>query len=312
MTSIPKRKHPRHEAWFSELSLGNSSRSGLGGREGDEQSGAVLERAWDAGIRYFDTAPYYGSGLCERRLGHGLVWQPRQDYLLSTKVGIDLDPFSRRPAVTRHYSHHAGFAPICDYSEKGIAASFEKSLHRIGIPSADIAYMHGLSICGGGIEAALDTGMPALIDLRESGRVSMIGVGANTPAIAMAFLERYDIDLLLFAGGFSLPDHTGAKDVISLCAERGIGVIAASPFGSGRYFLPENQPFRQTLQRHCLEFGVSEDAAVLQFGLRYSSVLSVLWSTKTPANVWPTVAAMREAIPTEFWLALAHHGIVKF
>ncbi|TCR02682.1 aldo/keto reductase [Neorhizobium sp. JUb45] len=312
MTSIRKRKHPRHEAWFSELSLGNSSWSGLAGREGDKQSEDILQKAWDAGIRYFDTAPYYGSGLCERRLGHGLVWQQREDYLLSTKVGVNLDPFSRKPGVTRHYPHHAGFTPVCDYSADGIAASFETSLHRLGIPSADIAYMHGLSICDGGMEAALETGMPALLDLREDGRVRMMGVGANTPEIAMAFLERYDIDLLLFAGGFSLADHAGAEAVISLCQERGTGVIAASPFGSGRYFTPENEPFRQKLQARCAEFGISENAAVLQFGMRYPSVLSVLWSTKTLAKVEPTIEASRQHIPDGFWDALVQDGIIKF
>ncbi len=254
MTVIPTRKHPRHEAWFSELSLGTSSWSRVGGPSGDAQSAEVLARAWQAGIRYFDTAPYYGSGLCERRLGQGLVWEPRQDYLLSTKVGINLDPFARGRSVTRHYPHHADFAPICDYSPEGIAASFETSLHRLGIPSADIAYMHGLSICDGGIDAALETGMPALLDLREEGRVRMVGVGANSPAIAKAFLERYDFDLLLFAGGFSLMDHAEAGEVLDLCAQRGTGIIAASPFASGRYFSAENQGFRLRLQAHCKEF----------------------------------------------------------
>lgn len=312
MTLIPTRKHPRHDAWFSELSLGTSSWSRVDGQSGDEQSADVLSRAWLAGIRHFDTAPYYGSGLCERRLGQGLVWKPRNDYLLSTKVGINLDPFARGQGVTRHYPYHADFAPICDYSPAGIAASFETSVHRLGIPSADIAYMHGLSICDGGIEAALETGMPALLDLREAGRVRMVGIGANSPAIAKAFLDRYDFDLLLFAGGFSLMDHAGAREVIDLCIERGTGIIAASPFASGRYFLTENEDFRCRLQTRCAEFGVDENAAVIQFGLRYPSVLSVLWSTKTPQNVDRTVEAYRQPIPEEFWLALQADGIIHF
>jgi D-threo-aldose 1-dehydrogenase len=312
MTSLSKRKHPRHDAWFTELSLGAASWSGLGGAEGDQIAAKVVEDAWDAGVRYFDTAPYYGSGLCERRLGAGLVWKAPSDFLLSTKVGINLDPFGRGASVNRHYRHHAGFAPICDYSESGIRQSFETSLHRMGIPSADIAYMHGLSICDGGIEAALETGMPALLRLREAGHVRMVGVGANTPAIAMAFLERYDIDLLLFAGGFSLMDHKGAEAVIAACSNRDIGVIAASPFASGRYFSDENTAFRGRLQSLCTAFGVSENAAVIQFALRYPPVLSVLWSTKNPANVARTVAALHEHILPGFWDALRDDKLLGF
>lgn len=311
MTITSRRKHPRHEAWFTELSFGSASWSALGGLEGDQQSAKILDLAWNAGIRYFDTAPYYGSGLCERRLGQSLVWKERGDYLLSTKVGINLDPFTDKPGVPRHYAHHGGFTPVCDYSAEGIKASFETSLHRLGIPSADIAYMHGLSICDGGTKAALETGMPALIDLRDSGHVRMIGVGANTPAIAMAFLERYDIDLLLFAGGFSLMDHADARDVLSLCAKRGTGIIAASPFVSGRHFASENKAFREKLQDRCAEFGISENAAVLQFGLLQPPVLSVLWSTKTPSNVEATLEAFQEVVPAEFWNRLVEDGLLK-
>ncbi len=308
--TIRERRHARLDAWFSEISLGNATWSHLKGSYGDSVAADITRKAWDGGIRYFDTAPYYGSGLCERRLGAGLVWRPRSEFLLSTKVGIKLDPFSREPAVARYYPHHAGFAPICDYTAEGIAISFETSLHRLGIPSVDIAYMHGLSICDGGIDAALATGMPALIDLRDAGRTRMIGVGANTPEIAMAFLQRYDIDLLLFAGGFSLADHSEAKAVLDLCEKRGTGVIAASPFASGRYFSPDNENFRQKLQARCLEFGVHETAAIMQFGLRHPAVLSILWSTKTPENINLTIAVSQADIHADLWAALKKDGLL--
>jgi D-threo-aldose 1-dehydrogenase len=312
MTSLPKRKHPRHDTWFTELSLGAASWSGLGGAEGDAIAAQIIADAWEAGIRYFDTAPYYGSGLCERRLGSGLAWKAQADFLLSTKVGVNLDPFGRGKPVTRHYRHYADFTPVCDYSDDGIRQSFETSLHRMGIPSADIAYMHGLSICDGGMEAALETGMPALLRLRDAGHVRMVGVGANTPAIAMAFLERYDLDLLLFAGGFSLMDHKGAGTVIAACEQRNIGIIAASPFASGRYFSEENMAFRAKLQCVCSDFGISENAAVIQFALRYRPVLSVLWSTKNPDNVARTVASLQEVIPDGFWNAVRDAELLHF
>ncbi len=312
MNSLSRRKHPRHDAWFSELSLGSSSWSRLPGRDGDQTSQNIVEKAWQAGIRYFDTAPYYGSGLCERRLGAGLAWKDRSDYLLSSKVGVDLDPFGRGTAVTRHYPYHANFQPVCDYSHDAIWRSFETSLHRLGLPLVDIAYMHGLSICPGGLEAALETGMPALLDLREAGHVRMVGVGANTPAIAMAFIERFDIDVLLFAGGFSLLDHSLAQPVINACESRGIGIIAASPFSSGQYFAETNTGFRKTLQAVCEDFNISENAALLQFGRRYPSVLSVLWSTTQPVNVDRTVEAFNETVPEAFWNALTEATILKF
>ncbi|WP_196809398.1 aldo/keto reductase [Rhizobium sp. 2MFCol3.1] len=312
MTAISRRKHPRHDAWFSELSLGASSWSKLDGAEGDRTALAVTERAWQIGIRYFDTAPYYGSGLCERRLGSGLAWKDTGDYLLSTKVGIDLDPFGQRKPVAHHYPHYAPFTPVCDYSRDGIRRSFETSLHRLGIVSCDIAYMHGLSICDGGIDAALGTGMPALLELRDAGHVRMVGVGANSPAIAMAFLERYDIDVLLFAGGFTLTDHAGAGPVVEECAKRNIGIIAASPFANGAYFAAENTADRQRLQVRCAEYGISDTAAVIQFGLNFPSVLSVLWSTTKPENVDRTVAALNETIPAAFWERLREDGALLF
>lgn len=308
--TLPTRRHPRVDLAFTELALGTSRWSEMDGPEGDARARAVAEAAWDAGVRHFDTAPYYGSGLCERRLGAALVWKDRADYILSTKVGVDLDPFGGREAVTRHYPFHAGFAPICDYSAPAIRHSFETSLHRIGIPSADIAYLHGLSICPGGLEAALATGGAELVRMREEGLVRMVGVGANTPAIAMAFIERFDIDILLFAGGFSLGDHAGAAPVLEACAARGIGVLAASPFGNGAWFGEANAPFRARLAEIRAEFGVSETGALIRFGLMVPATLSVLWSTQTPEKVGSTLAAYREEIPAEFWEKCRAEGLL--
>lgn len=308
---LPLRRHPRAaDLAFTELSLGTSRWSMADGPEGDARALEVAEEAWEGGVRSFDTAPYYGSGLCERRLGAALVWKPRGDYVLSTKVGVDLDPFGRRPGVTRHYPHHAGFTPVCDYSPSAIRRSFETSLHRMGIPSADIAYMHGLSICPGGLEAALATGMAEAIRMREEGLVRMVGVGANTPEIAMAFLERFDIDMLLFAGGFTLGDHAGAGPVLAACAARGVGVIAASPFGNGAWFGPENAAFRERLAAARAPFGVSETGALIRFGLMVPATLSVLWSTQTPAKVAATLAAHAEEIPAAFWDACRADGLI--
>lgn len=310
-TPLPSRPHPRAaDLSLTELSLGTSRWSEMDGPEGDARARAVADAAWEGGIRCFDTAPYYGSGLCERRLGAALVWRPRAEYLLTTKVGVDLDPLPRRAAVTRHYSFHAGFTPVCDYSARGIRHSLETSLHRMGIPSADMAFMHGLSICPGGIEAALATGMPEAIRMREEGLVRMVGVGANSPEIAMTFVERFDIDTLLFAGGFSLGDHAGAARVIAACAERRIGVIAASPFGNGGWFLPANAGFRARLGEVRARFGVSETAALVRFGLMVPATLSVLWSTQTPAKVADTLAAHDEPIPDDFWDACRAEGLV--
>jgi D-threo-aldose 1-dehydrogenase len=308
---LPTRRHPRHgDLAFTELSLGVARWSEMDGAEGDARALAVAEAAWAGGVRAFDTAPYYGGGLCERRLGAALVWKNRADYILSTKVGVDLDPFGRRPGVARHYPFHAGFTPVCDYSAAGIRRSFETSLHRMGIPSAEIAYMHGLSICPGGLKAALATGGAEMIRMREEGLARLVGVGANTPAIAMAFIERFDIDMLLFAGGFSLGDHAGAAQVLAACAARGIGVLAASPFGNGAWFAPGNAETRARLAAVRAEFGVSETAALIRFGLMVPATLSVLWSTQTPGKVADTLAGHAEAVPDAFWDHCREAGLI--
>ena len=309
--TIRMRKHARSGAVFSELALGNASWGNLAGAEGDAQAAEVLALAWEKGVRYFDTAPYYGGGLCETRLGNGLRWMPRSEFLLSSKVGIELDPHNRRPALAGGYVNNLGFGAVCDYSADGIARSLDASLHRLGMPRLDLAFMHGMSVCPNGAVAALETGMPALLGLRDQGLLSMAGLGANSAELALEFVNRFDLDILLFASGFSLADHAGAEPVLRACRDRGIAVLAAAPFANGRYFAPANAEFRQRLGLVCARFGVSEMAAVMQFGLLETSVTSVLWSTGTPDNLRKTVAAYHEVIPPDFWGACHRAGLVS-
>lgn len=312
-TPAPKvamRSHARSGLKFSELSLGAARWGEAPGEEGEKIVRQVFDKAWDAGIRYFDTAPFYGNGLCEHRLGEALRWKTRDDYLLSTKVGIDLDPHKRRTSIPSVYSQNLDFAPICDYSGAGIRSSFETSLHRLGISRADIAYMHGLSVCPNGLDQALDSGMAALVGLRDEGLLTQVGVGANTPEIAMKIIEGFDIDILLFAGGLSLVDHAGAEGVITACRERGIAVLSASPFGNSAFYSEENAGLRAKLAEVCARFDVSEKAAIIQFGLLLDCVVSVLWSTKTPGHIDGTVAAYAEEIPAAFWEACAEAGLI--
>lgn len=308
---VATRRHARSGLEFSELALGTARWGEAAGPEGDAASAETFDLAWAAGIRYYDTAPFYGTGLCEARLGASLRWKPRADYLLSTKVGIDLDPHGRRGTIPALTSARLPFGAVCDYSARGIASSFEGSLNRMGVLRADMAFMHGISVCPGGMEAALATGSPALIGLRDQGLVKLTGVGANTPAIAMAFLERHDLDALLFAGGLSIFDHAKAREVVTLCRARDIAIIGASPFGNGQYFAPETAEFRARLAEVRQKFGVSENAAAVQFSLLLDCVVTVLWSTKTPEYIGGTLDSYAEPIPPEFWQACVAHGLVQ-
>ncbi|MBT9386083.1 aldo/keto reductase [Pseudooceanicola sp. CBS1P-1] len=307
---VKTRLHRRSGLTFSELSLGAARWGEAVGAAGEAEVRDVFEAAWEAGVRYYDTAPFYGSGLCEHRLGEQLRWKPRDSYLLSTKVGIDLDAHGTRVPIPSVYSQNLAFKPICDYSEAGIRNSFESSLHRMGITRADIAFMHGLSVCPNGLDCAMETGMPALMKLREEGLLRMVGVGANTPAIAMRILEGFDIDILLFAGGLSLVDHAGAQEVMAACRARDIAVLSASPFGNSAFYGEANAPLRARLAEICTRHGVSEGAAIIRFGLLQDCVVSVLWSTKTLHHVHSTLASYAETIPLAFWEDCVSGGLV--
>ncbi|WP_106815229.1 aldo/keto reductase [Microbacterium timonense] len=293
----------------------------------DEQAWAILDAAWESGIRYFDTAPHYGLGLSERRLGAFLRTKPRDEFVLSTKAGRLLRPnpdddggldlasdFHVRTTVRREW----------DFSEAGIRASLDESLERLGLDRVDILYLHDPERHD--LELALQEAFPALERLRAEGTVDAIGIGSMTASALAAAVERADLDLVMIAGRYTLLEQPAAEAVLPACHERGTGVVAASIFNSG--LLAKDEPSREDryeygrmpeelwerLQRIvavCRAHDVPLPAAAVQFPLRDRAVRSVVVGGSRPEQLRRNAELMAFDIPSSLWDDLAAERLIR-
>jgi D-threo-aldose 1-dehydrogenase len=264
---------------------------------------ATVDAAWSGGMRLFDTAPLYGSGLSERRLGAALRDRPRDQLLLSTKVGRLLRPGEPDPL----FEDAPPLGPVFDYSYDGALRSLEESLERLGLDRVDVALIHDPQ---DHMDEALAGTYPALLRLREEGAVRAIGVGLNYVEPLLRFGREADLDCMLVAGRWTLLDRSGA-DVVELCAERGIAVIAGSVLNSGVLAggttfdygpaPPEILERAAQLRAVCDRHEVPLLAAAIQFPLRHPAVAAVIVGARSPAEVEQGLDALSVAIPDELW-----------
>ena len=276
------------------IGLGTAPLAGLYEPVDDETALAVVSRALELGIRYFDTAPYYGSGLAERRLGAALRARPREDVVVSTKVGRLLRPDA------------SGWdGAYFDFSYEAALRSLEQSLERLGLDRVDIALVHDPN---DHYDEALSGSFRALRRLREEGVVRAIGVGMNQTALLCRFAREADPDCFLVAGRYTLLDRSAAAELLPLCEEKNIDVIAGGVFNSG--VLAGGDTFDYTaapadvLARVAAwreRFGSSLMAAAVQFPLRHPAVVSVLVGCRTPEEVEEDVRLSQLELPTELW-----------
>jgi D-threo-aldose 1-dehydrogenase len=216
----------------SRLGFGGASLGNLYLETPDAQARASVDAAWDGGVRYFDTAPHYGLGLSERRLGAALAGRPRADYVLSTKVGRLLVP---NKAPTGSDLEAGGFAVPddlvrrFDFSRDGVLRSLEASLDRLGVGRVDIVYVHDPDEH---MDQAIAEAIPALAELRDQGVVGAVGAGMNQWQALRRMVREADLDVVMLAGRWTLLDRSGAP-LLAACAERGVAVVAAAPYNSG-------------------------------------------------------------------------------
>lgn len=310
---------------FGASTLGNLYR-----RVEDVHARATVDAAWAAGVRYFDTAPFYGFGLSERRLGDALRERPRDEFILSTKVGRLLLPC--RAADDRFgFFSPMPFNPVFDYSYDGVMRSVEASLHRLGLAQIDILLMHDLGRLTHGDDhsrtfaQAVDGGFRAMTELRDAGIVSAIGLGVNEVEICEASLDRVDLDVLMIAGRYTLLDQDAAP-FLAECRARNIGVIGAGVFNSGilatgtrggpaHYdYEPAPEAIVQrvaAIERCCDRFGVPLAAAALQFVKANPAVTNIVVGTGNPARIHETAALAGLAIPEVFWASLSAEGLIS-
>jgi D-threo-aldose 1-dehydrogenase len=277
-------------AGLGELGLGTAP---LGaGEPGTAQ--AAVEEALAAGISYFDTAPLYGAGEAELRLGRGLAGVARASYRVSTKAG--------RRVVEDRVEY--------DFSADGIARSVEESLTRLGLDRVDIVHLHDAD---NHVRQAMDEAFPVLDDLRRQGLVGAIGIGMNSPEIPARFVRETDLDVVLIAGRYTLLDRSAA-DLLTAAAGRGVAVIAGGVFNSGilaggstydyRPASPEIVGRVEQLAKVCTSYDVPLKAAAMRFPTTHPAVTTVLIGCATAAEVRENVELWRQPLPAELWTAL--------
>ncbi|MBL8894571.1 MAG: aldo/keto reductase [Rhizobiales bacterium] len=298
----------------------------------EEEAGAMVERAWDAGMRYFDTAPYYGHGLSELRLGHYLRWKPREQFVVSSKVGRVLKAARRETIDFKPWVDAAPFNCRFDYSYDGTMRSFEDSLQRLGLGYIDILFIHDADVFTHGPEMqkvhfkqAMDGCYRALIELREQGLVKAIGVGVNNWEVMLDFMKAGDFDTLLVAGRYTLLEQEALNELLPLCEQRGTAVVIGGGFNGGILatgavpgakwnYAPAPAPIMEKVKKIeavCARHNVPLPAAALQFLLAHPAVASHVPGTRNVAQMNQNLELMAHPIPKAFWQELKAGGLVR-
>ncbi|HEX6444546.1 MAG TPA: aldo/keto reductase [Streptosporangiales bacterium] len=313
---VELRRLGRSPVEVGPLSFGAASIAGLYTPVSEAQAADTIRTALDAGLRYLDTAPHYGAGLSEQRLGAALAGRPRDSFVVATKVGRRLRPraagerpddsgFPGEPAYKREW----------DWSRDGIRRTLEGSLERLGLDHVDIAYLHDPDDHEHLVYASA---YPALAELRDEGAVRAIGAGMNQTPMLTRFVTRLDLDVVLCAGRYTLLERTAEADLLPACVERGVSVVIGGVFNSG--LLAEPAPGARynyapvpgdvlaralRLRDACAVHGVPLAAAALRFPLRHPAVATVLVGARSPAEVSADAALVRHEIPDALWAGVA-------
>ncbi|MBM7067473.1 aldo/keto reductase [Actibacterium sp. 188UL27-1] len=336
--TLKTRKWDRHGTGgltFTELGFGTAPLGNLYKAISDTEARATLDTAWDGGVRYYDTAPLYGLGLSETRLNGFLRDKPRNDYVLSTKVGRLMQPCppEGRTGLGKWFEVPQR-REVYDYSYDGVMRSIEFSMERLGVSRIDILYVHDLCIFTHGSKAASDArideffdqrGYDAMLKLREEGAVAAIGGGVNEWEVCQTLAERGDFDLFLLAGRYTLLEQDALTSFLPLCEARGIGIVAGGAYNSGilatgpvsgAYYNydPAPQDILDRVARIeaiCQSHGVPLVEAAFQFPLRHPAHVSVIPGGQGAAETQSNLKAAHAEIPADLWAELKAEGLLR-
>ncbi|MBC9178406.1 aldo/keto reductase [Pseudoroseomonas ludipueritiae] len=311
--SFATRRNPvgRTGLTVSRLGMGGGSLISAAGPQGVRD---ILDAAWGAGLRYFDTAALYAAGESERRLGAALRGRPRGDFVLSTKIG--------------RYAGAEG--DVFDYGAAATEAAIEASLDRLGLERIDIVFIHDVipALLGETFEhrfaEAMTGAWPVLRRLRQEGRIGAVGVALREPAVALRFLREADLDCCMLAGGWTLLQHEALSALLPHCAAQGVGVMVAAPFDTGilatgpvagaRYGYKPAPPQilhrAAQLQAICERHGLPLAAAALHFPLLHPAVASVVAGHQTVAELQANLGLLDQPVPQALWRDMAAAGLL--
>ncbi|SDL20451.1 D-threo-aldose 1-dehydrogenase [Lentzea albidocapillata subsp. violacea] len=306
----------------SRLGFGAAPIGNLYRETPDADALGAVEAAWAAGVRYFDTAPHYGLGLSERRLGEALAGKPRDEYVISTKIGRVLEPFDGTGLDDEGFAVPRTFRRIRDYSADGVRRSIESSLERLGTDRVEIVYIHDPDDYW---DAAFGEAYPALEELRSQGVVGAIGVGMNQWEMPERFVRETDIDVVMLAGRYTLLEQPALPSFLPACVERGVSVVACGVFNSGLLSKPvvaadakydyEEAPAAlvaraRAIASVCERHGVTLPEVAIQFALGHPAVVSVVIGSRNASQMTSNAAYFSASIPAGLWEELKSLGLL--
>ncbi|MDH6514925.1 D-threo-aldose 1-dehydrogenase [Streptomyces sp. SAI-135] len=306
----------------SALAFGGAVIGNLFTEVTDEEAHEAVTAAWERGVRYFDTAPHYGLGLSERRLGQALKDRPRAEFTISTKVGRRLEPATGGgDDLANAFAVPATLRRVWDFSADGVRRTLDASLERLGLDHVDVVYLHDPDDHA---EQAFREGYPALEKLRSEGVVGAIGAGMNQTGMLTRFVRETDVDVVLCAGRYTLLDQSALTELLPAAVERGVSVVVGGAFNSG--LLADPRPdatynyaqapgdlldralrMREVAERH----GISLRAAALAYCAAHPAVASVLVGARSAAEVHDAADQFATPVPPALWQELRDTGLLS-
>jgi D-threo-aldose 1-dehydrogenase len=334
MTTLKRRKVGRTKLEVTELGLGGAPMGGFRASISDTEAMTLTDAAYEGGVRYFDTSPFYGYGRSELRMGAALRQRPRDEYVLSTKVGRVMHamrPGEKPPADFRD-NGLPGFAPVFDYTYDGVMRSLEHSHLRLGLARIDIALIHDVdfwttkdrAVLDERFKTVMDGGFKALDELRKAGVIGAIGVGINESDTSLRFIQAGDFDCMLLAGRYTLLEQGGLEAFLPECVKRSVSVILGGPYNSGiltggvkpgathdyvaapAHLIEKAQKIETVCQRHGVELG----AAAMQFPLFHPAVCAVIPGALSVAEANQNIRRMSAKIPVDLWSDLKREKLI--
>jgi D-threo-aldose 1-dehydrogenase len=322
-----RRRIGRTDLEVTELGLGTATMGGSRIEVAREEGEALVRAAWEAGVRYVDTAPFYGVGAAERRVGDALRDRPHDDWVLSTKVGRLLRPRLEPGGETDGRMAPLPFIVKYDYSYDGIMRSLDDSYQRLGLANIDILFVHDIGAYQHGVEGHAhhmrtlkESGYRALDELKRSGAVSAIGIGVNEKEVLIEALGFAEWDVFLLAGRYTLLEQGPLDDLLPLCEQRGTSIVVGGPLNSGilagrdtwNYVaappkvIDRVAAIRAICDRHATPLA----AAALQFPLAHPQVAAVIPGPRSTAEFAANLELLKRRIPRELWQELRQAGLL--
>ena len=321
---LPSREVRGTGVRLTSLGYGAAQAGNLYRATTDAETQEAVDAAWDAGVRYFDTAPHYGLGLSERRLGASLAARPRDEYVVSTKVGRVLvpSPETAHEKDPDMFDVPAASRRVWDFSRDGVLRSLEASLERTGLDRVDVVYLHDPDDHE---EQAFAEAVPALVELREQGVVRAIGAGMNQSAMLARFVAEADVDVVMCAGRFTLLEQPALADLLPAAAARGASVVVAGVYNSGllaREVVPDDATYdyapapaalldrTRRIAAACADHGVTLPQAALAYVRTHPAVASTVVGLRTADQVRQAVDRHAADVPADLWTDLVGRGLL--